>query len=100
MLVLDNPNKLVNWRINMEDQRNFFSRWFGFSGWKAMSTKTRISVQILYRIMFLAGLFVLIISYGVITKNDPNGVAIILMIGGWYLCFQFFINLIFVEGSR
>jgi hypothetical protein len=83
----------------MEDNRSFISRWFGFSGWKVMSAKARISIQILYRIFFLIGPGVLIVLYGIITGSDPNGIAILALIFIWFLIFQFLVNLIFVEGS-
>jgi len=84
----------------MDDGRNLFSKWFGFSGWKVMSAKARVSIQILYRIFFLIGLGVLIVGYGLVTGSDPGGIAILSMIILWFMFFQFLINLIFVEGSR
>lgn len=84
----------------MMDERSFFSKWFGFSGWRIMSAKTQILTQILYRIIFLFGLALLIIGYGYITDSDPGGLPLITMIVVWYLVFQAMINFIFVEGSR
>ena len=84
----------------MEDEYGLISKWFGFSGWKVMSAKARVSIQILYRVFFLLGLGVLIVGYGLITGNDPGGIAIFSMIIIWFLFFQFLVNLIFVEGSR
>ena len=78
----------------------FFSKWFGYSGWRVMSAKARIFTQIIYRVFFLFGLAVLIIGYGMITESDPGGAPILALIVVWYLIFQAFINFIFVEGSR
>ena len=78
----------------------FFSRWFGYSGWRVMSAKTRIFTQIIYRVFFLLGLAALIIGFGMITGSDPGGGPLLVMILLWYLIFQAFINFIFVEGSR
>jgi len=78
----------------------FISRWFGFGGWRAMSLKTRISTQIVYRFIFLLGLAVPIIGYGMVTGSDPGGLALLGMIVSWFLIFQVMINFVFVEGSR
>ncbi|MEJ6563252.1 MAG: hypothetical protein QNL85_06060 [Euryarchaeota archaeon] len=83
-----------------EHERGFIGKWFGFQGWSAMSGKTRIFTQIIYRVFFLLGLAVLIIGYGTVTGSDPGGLPILLMIGGWFLLFQAMVNFIFVEGSR
>ena len=79
---------------------SFFSRWFGFAGWRVMSTKARILTQIIYRIFFLLGLAALIIGYGIITDSDPGGLPLIVMIIGWFFIFQAMVNFVFVEGSR
>ena len=83
-----------------DQESSFISRWFGFAGWRSMSTKARILTQIVYRVFFLFGLAVLIIAHGMITGNDPGGLAIFVMIVGWFLAFQVLVNFIFVEGSR
>tara|TARA_B100000767_G_scaffold135098_1_gene128162 strand:- start:64 stop:318 length:255 start_codon:yes stop_codon:yes gene_type:complete len=84
----------------MEEERNFISKWFGFSGWKVMSAKSRIGIQILYRAIFLLGLGILIIGYGYVMNDDPGGVALFGMVLVWFMLFQFIINFIFIEGSR
>ncbi len=83
-----------------EEEASFIARWFGFAGWRAMSTKARIMTQIVYRVFFLFGLAALIIAHGMITGNDPGGLVIFVMIVGWFLAFQVLVNFIFVEGSR
>ena len=65
-----------------------------------MSAKARIGIQILYRVLFVMGLFPLIVAYGMVVGEDPGGVQIIGIIVVWYLFFQFFVNLIFIEGSK
>ena len=84
----------------MEDKRSFFSTWFGFSGWNAMSAQTRIATQIMYRVFFLLGLAAIIVGYWAITGSDPGGAVTLAMIAIWYLLFQFILNFIFVECSR
>jgi hypothetical protein len=84
----------------MQEERGFFSKWFGFSGWRIMSAKTRIFTQIIYRVAFLFGLALLIIGYGYVTGSEPGGLPLTAMIVIWYMAFQAVINFIFVEGSR
>jgi hypothetical protein len=76
----------------MEDKRSFFSTWFGFSGWNAMSAQTRIATQIMYRVFFLLGLAAIIVGYGTVTGSDPGGAVTLAMIAIWYLLFQFILN--------
>ncbi|MDE0868696.1 MAG: hypothetical protein OSA21_00100 [Candidatus Poseidoniaceae archaeon] len=85
---------------NKEQEASFVARWFGFAGWRTMSAKARILTQIIYRVFFLLGLAALIIAHDMITGNEPGGLAIFVMIVGWFLAFQVFVNFIFVEGSR
>ena len=85
---------------NQQQEPHFISKWFGFSGWRVMSTTARILTQIIYRVFFLLGLAVLIIAYGTVTGSEPGGLAIFSIIVGWFLIFQVIINFIFVEGSR
>ena len=85
---------------NQQQEPHFISKWFGFSGWRVMSTKARILTQIIYRVFFLLGLAVLIIAYGTVTGSDPGGLAIFALITGWFLAFQVVVNFVFVEGSR
>jgi len=86
--------------MEQEQELGFISRWFGFGGWRAMSTKARIFTQILYRFIFLIGLAVLIIGYGMVTDSEPGGIALLGMMVGWFLIFQVMINFVFIEGSR
>ena len=46
--------------------------WFGFEGWKQLSLGKRIGAQILYRIFFVAGFAVCIITYTTIFTKDPS----------------------------
>ena len=84
----------------MQEEQGFFSKWFGFSGWRILSATTRIFTQIIYRVAFLFGLALLIIGYGYVTGSEPGGLPLTAMIVAWYLLFQVVINFIFVEGSR
>ena len=85
---------------NQKPEPKFISKWFGFSGWRVMSTKVQIFTQIIYRVFFLLGLVVLIVAYGIITGSDPEGLPIFVIIGGWFLAFQVVVNFVFVEDSR
>tara|TARA_B110000467_G_scaffold159543_1_gene177339 strand:+ start:1342 stop:1614 length:273 start_codon:yes stop_codon:yes gene_type:complete len=90
--------------MNMEQEdtkeAGFIGRWFGFAGWKAMSARARILTQIVYRVFFLLGLAAIIIGYGTVTGSDPGGLALIGMVGIWFLLFQAMVNFVFIEGSR
>ena len=85
-----------------EDRKEagFIGRWFGFAGWKAMSVQARILTQIVYRVCFLLGLAGLLIGHGIIVGQDPGGLALIGMVGIWFLLFQAMVNFVFFEGSR
>ena len=77
----------------------FVKKWFGFNGWKELSTSRRISTQILYRISFVAGLAAFIMLFVFITGGDPQLLGLCGMTAIWFLTFQFFINLIFISSS-
>lgn len=78
----------------------FIQKWFGFNGWKALSTKGSVFATILYRILFVFGLAVAIITYSYVSGGeDPSGIWITIVGLVWFLVFQFFINLIFVNSS-
>jgi hypothetical protein len=77
----------------------FIQKWFGFSGWKELSTSKRIGMQILYRIFFLAGMAACLIIYTMIFGDDPPLAPLCGIMLIWFLMFQFFINLIFVNSS-
>ena len=81
-------------------EAGFIGRWFGFAGWKAMSVQARILTQIVYRVFFCLGLAGIIIGHGIIVGQDPGGLALIGMIGIWFLLFQAMVNFVFIEGSR
>ena len=83
-----------------EKDSGFIARWFGFAGWREMSTRARIVTQVAYRVFFMIGLVGLVIGYGAVTGSDPGGVAIVSMIVVWYLIFQAMVNFVFIEGSR
>lgn len=85
---------------NREQEASFVARWFGFAGWREMSTKARIFTQIIYRVFFLIGLAVLLIGYVMLTGEDPGGLALLGMMVGWFLVFQVIVNFVFIEGSR
>ena len=75
-------------------------KWFGFNGWKALSTSGQVGATILYRILFVAGLAVAIIAYSYISGSEEPSIIWIAVVGFiWFLIFQFFINLIFVNSS-
>ena len=79
----------------------FVQEWFGFNGWKALSTRGSIFATIFYRIFFVFGLAVSIIAYSYIYGGeDPSLIWIIIVGFIWFLIFQFLINFIFVNGSR
>jgi hypothetical protein len=77
----------------------FIQKWFGFNGWKQLATSKRIGVQILYRIAFLVGLGAGLIIYTMIFGDDPPLAPLFGIFLVWFLMFQFFINLIFVNSS-
>lgn len=75
-------------------------KWFGFNGWKALSTSGKVGATILYRVLFFAGLAASIILYSYISGNEDPSIIWIAVVGFiWFLIFQFFINLIFVNSS-
>jgi hypothetical protein len=78
----------------------FIQKWFGFNGWKALSTSGSVDATILYRIVFIAGLAVTIMAYSYISGGEDPSLIWIAAVGLiWFLVFQFSINLIFVNGS-
>jgi hypothetical protein len=75
-------------------------KWFGFNGWKALSTSGRVGATILYRILFAVGLAVAIIAYSYISGGEDPSIIWIVVVGlVWFLFFQFIVNLIFVNSS-
>ena len=79
----------------------FIQQWFGFNGWKSLSTKGSIFATIFYRILFVLGLAVSIITYSYASGGDDPSFIWITIVGlTWFLIFQFLINLIFINGSR
>tara|TARA_B110000881_G_scaffold199279_2_gene196748 strand:+ start:520 stop:858 length:339 start_codon:yes stop_codon:yes gene_type:complete len=91
-------NKMKN-RVQISRLMGFIQKWFGFSGWKELSTSKRIGVQILYRILFLVGMAACLIIYTMIFGDDPPLAPLCGIMLIWFLMFQFFINLIFVNSS-
>ena len=78
----------------------FIQKWFGFNGWKALSTKGSVFATILYRILFVVGLAAAIITYSYISGGEDPSIIWIAIVGiFWFLIFQFSINLIFVNSS-
>jgi hypothetical protein len=75
-------------------------KWFGFNGWRALSTSGRVGATILYRILFAVGLAVAIIAYSYISGGEDPSIIWIVVVGlVWFLFFQFIVNLIFVNSS-
>jgi ABC-type bacteriocin/lantibiotic exporter with double-glycine peptidase domain len=80
---------------------SFIGQWFGFNGWKELSTRGSIFATIFYRIFFVVGLAASIITYSYVSGGEDPSTIWILIVGLiWFLMFQFLINLIFVNGSR
>tara|TARA_B100001750_G_scaffold246932_1_gene270884 strand:- start:2294 stop:2533 length:240 start_codon:yes stop_codon:yes gene_type:complete len=77
----------------------FIQKWFGFNGWKEIATSKRIGVQIIYRIFFLAGMAACLMIYTFIFGEDPPLAPLLGIMFIWFLIYQFFINLIFVNSS-
>ena len=78
----------------------FIQKWFGFNGWKALSTRRSVFATILYRIFFVVGLAAAIVTYSYISGGEDPSIFWIAIVGLiWFLVFQFSINLIFVNGS-
>ena len=75
-------------------------KWFGFDGWKELSTSKRIGAQVLYRVLFVAGFACCLIVYTLAFGNDPPIAPLCGMMLGWFLIFQFMINFVFTAGSR
>jgi hypothetical protein len=79
----------------------FIQKWFGFHGWKSLSAKGSIVATIFYRVFFVIGLALAIITYSYISGgDDPSLIWITAVSLVWFLFFQLMINLIFVNGSR
>ena len=85
----------------MEDnEAGFIQKWFGFNGWNALSTRGSIMATIFYRVFFVLGLALAIVAYSYASGGgDPSLIWIAAVCIGWFLAFQFIINLIFVNGS-
>ena len=78
----------------------FVGRWFGFEGWKQVSSTQTVFQVILWRIGFAVGLAVSIISYVIAFGQDPPGAVILGILITWFLLYQVLLNFIFVQGSR
>ncbi|MDP6906796.1 MAG: hypothetical protein QF440_05210 [Candidatus Thalassarchaeaceae archaeon] len=75
-------------------------KWFGFEGWKELTTKKSIFLQITWRIGFAIGLIVFIVAYGIAFDKDPPLEALCGILLIWFLIYQAILNFIFVQGSR
>lgn len=88
----------------VEVQRNtmgFIQEWFGFNGWKELSTKGSVLATIAYRVVFVMGLAAAIIGYSYASGGEDPSLLYIAIVGFvWFLMFQFMLNLVFVNGSR
>ena len=78
----------------------FVGRWFGFEGWKKVSSTQTVFQVILWRIGFAIGLAFCIISNVVAIGEDPTAEVILGLLVAWFLFYQFLLNFIFVQGSR
>jgi hypothetical protein len=79
----------------------FIQEWFGFNGWKELSTKGSVLATIAYRIVFIVGLAASIIVYSYASGGEDPSLLYIAIVGFvWFLMFQFMLNLVFVNGSR
>ncbi len=78
----------------------FVKKWFGFNGWKVMSTQKSVIATIFYRVFFAVGLAMAIISYSFVSGGEDPSLFWIGIVGlTWFLIFQFLVNLIFVNSS-
>ena len=69
----------------------FIGQWFGFNGWKELSTRGSIFATIFYRIFFVVGLAVSIITYSYVSGGeDPSAIWILVVGLIWFLMFHFF----------
>ena len=81
--------------------RDSIQTWFGFNGWKELSTRGSILATIAYRVVFVLGLAVSIITYTYASGGQDPSLFYIVVVGAvWFLAFQFMVNLVFVNGSR
>ena len=79
----------------------FIQTWFGFNGWKELSTRGSILATIAYRVVFVFGLAASIITYTSASGGQAPSLLYLVVVGaGWFLAFQFMVNLVFVNGSR
>ncbi len=79
----------------------FIQTWFGFNGWKELSTRGSIFATIAYRVIFVAGLTAAIMVYSYALDGEDPSLGYIAVVGVlWFLVFQFIVNLVFVNGSR
>ena len=80
---------------------HFCQEWFGFNGWKELSTKGSVLATIAYRVVFIIGLAAAIIVYSYASGGEDPSLLWIVVVGFlWFLVFQFIVNLIFFNGSR
>ncbi len=79
----------------------FIQTWFGFNGWKELSTRGSIFATIAYRVVFVFGLAASIMTYSFASGGEDPSLLWIAIVGVvWFLMFQFMVNLVFVNGSR
>ena len=79
----------------------FIQEWFGFNGWKELSTRGSIFATIAYRVVFVFGLAASIMTYSFASGGEDPSLLWIAIVGVvWFLMFQFMVNLVFVNGSR
>ena len=86
---------------NQPNYMGFIQEWFGFNGWKELSTKGSVLATIAYRVVFIMGLAAAIIGYSYASGGEDPSLLYIAIVGFvWFLMFQFMLNLVFVNGSR
>ena len=96
-------NRLKHNKITFNQQTvmGFIQEWFGFNGWKELSTRGSILATIAYRVVFVLGLTASIITYTYASGGQDPPLLYIVVVGAvWFLAFQFMVNLVFVNGSR
>ena len=59
----------------------FIQTWFGFNGWKALSTKASIASTIFYRVFFAVGLAMVIIAYSIVSGGEDPSLLYIIAAG-------------------
>ena len=59
----------------------FIQEWFGFNGWKELSTKGSVLATIAYRVVFVMGLAAAIIGYSYASGGEDPSLLYIAIVG-------------------